>query len=162
MESMTDILLGKGIKGLPFGLSQDEVRDFFGEPDLVERVDFLEDGTEVTEYWYYEKCGLRASFDQDDDFRLGALGTRSSSYSLEGLSLVGSSHDTVMTELGKLALGSFERNEFSGDEDGDVVQISFEESSLDLWFRDGTLDLLEWGYFWRDEETPLWPAIVED
>ena len=71
---MKEIIIGQGLGPVKFGMTRDQVEALLGAPDEVEEnVDIDEDLDEAAEAWHYDELEMSASFDMEDDWRLGMM-----------------------------------------------------------------------------------------
>jgi len=155
-ETYNEIQFGLGLGDIKFGSSMDFVESKLGKPEFKERTDFLSDGTDITEYWYYYNKTLKASFDKDDDYRLGLFQIYDEKYTLYGECLIGLSKSEILKFGDKHELGMWESSDVTTPHSSICEQIAFDNFSLDFWFDANLVESISWGHYWKDDE-PLWP-----
>jgi hypothetical protein len=148
-----DILLGIGYGEIRFGMSQEQVRKIFGDPDSTERMDYVDDGSQVDDIWDYNDPQLELTFTGDLDFKLTSIKTMDPSILLHEKRLMGSSIAEVESSLEQISINETDRESF----DSEIEQICCDDVGLDLWFEAGVLYAVEWSHLWLDDETPKWP-----
>lgn len=153
MLEPTSILLGIGTEGLKFGLSREEVKEKLGSPSSTILYDYFNDGCAVDELWSYNDISLELTFDKDDNFKLRSLKTSSSSYTLNGISLINMEIKDARNLGMSMNLGTPSEEELTDD----ICVIYFDDVSISLYFMNGLLSDIEWGYLWTDPDTPNWP-----
>lgn len=147
---MKNILKGIGVGGLRFGVYTTDIEEELGNPTESEP------NEEGGENWHYDDLDMSISFDEDS--RLVTIAVSEESYLLEGLTLIGKDMEFVEEQVKNLNLGEAFAEKFSEDEDESEIEvIGFEESSLNLWFEDGTLTEIQFWPLFKDEDTIIWP-----
>ncbi len=153
-----NVILGKGTNTLTFGMTRDEIKNIFGEPDEIERYPAGDDDEGESEAWHYDEHELSATFDEVDDWKLTALAVSSPDFLFEGINLLGLSTEEVIQQLEIMDLGDVSIEEVAGDDSVDQQVATIIEASLNLWFEDGLLTEIQWGPFWDEEEEKyIWP-----
>ncbi len=157
-----NIVLGKGLSKIHFGMMRPEIKEILGEPDEIEKIvneDLEEDSSEV---WHYDELEISAAFDELEDWRLTSLAVSSPDFTFEGVDLIGLSQQEVMDQIELMGLGDVTIDQVSEDEEVNQ-QIAFvQEASLNLWFDAGKLSEIQWGPFWdEDEDEAIWPSVEE-
>ncbi len=154
-----NIVLGKGLDNMHFGMLREEIKGILGEPDEIEKIvneDLDEDNSEV---WHYDELEISAAFDELEDWRLTSFAVSSPDYTFEGVDLIGLSQQEVLDQIDLMGLGDVTIDEVSEGEEVNQ-QIAFvQEASLNLWFDNGKLSEIQWGPFWDEEEDEvIWPS----
>ncbi len=149
----TTIVPGVGFDNIKFGMTEDEVLDVLGNPDEIE-VQEMEDGESVNIY-YYDDLGVSMSFDSMEDYKLVELAFDDSRYTMEKNFFPGMSKNMFLEHVGEL--GKYYIEDLS-DEDSDVTELYvFEDKNINVWLREGVVDTIQTGPFWRDDENVSWP-----
>jgi len=149
----TTIVPGVGFDNLKFGMSEEEVVDMLGKPDEIE-VQEMED-EELMNIYYYDELGVSVSFDSMADFRLVEMAFDDSRYTMEKNFFPGMSKQLFIEHAEEL--GDFEVEDLA-DEDADVTGLYvFEEKNINVWIKDGVVDTIQIGPFWKDDENVAWP-----
>ena len=146
---MKNIIKGKGLGNLKFGIYTTDEEDELGDPTEKET---NEDGGED---WHFDDFDLSMSFDEDS--RLVTIAVSDESYLIEGVNLIGKDVSFVEEQVKNMNLGEFLHEEFSEDEEGGISVIGFEDSSINLWFEDGILTEIQFWPLFKDEDTIVWP-----
>ena len=100
-KKIQEIIIGKGLSDLPFGVTQDEVREIFGKPDSENKLDLKDDVTVTWDYW---ELGLSLDFDKSDDFTLSSMEVSDKNISLLGEKLIGKKEKEIREAIVKLSL----------------------------------------------------------
>jgi hypothetical protein len=145
MEKLKDIIIGKGIGTINFGMSKEELLEILGKPDETEQFDYDDSDENQAESWHYDELEISVSFEEINDWKLTSIAVSSSDYELEGKKLIGLNKDEVVNQIKSLKLGTMEYEDCSTDEDPDLSVITYEESALNLWFDKGLLSEIQWG-----------------
>ena len=152
---MYNIILGKGLENCWFGSTEYEVLEFFGEePDDIDEFEY--EAGEWTKVWKYEDHNVSLDFDSEDDFRLGNIEISNSDCKLFGCQLIGKTKQEVLEIVQEFDLGSWASEDMSEDMP-DYEVVSYDKKSLDLWFKNGKLEYIRFGYFITDDKRPIWP-----
>ena len=156
---MKNILLGKGLDNLKFGITRDEFKKIMGEPDEIETIENEEMPEDQSEAWHYDEMELSASFDKMEDWRLTSLAVSSDEFTFEGVDMIGLSEQEVMEQVEILGLGDVSIEELSDEEYNRQQIATLLDVSLNLWFDNGVLSEIQWGPYWDEEEEELvWPG----
>lgn len=155
MIKNTEIKLGQGLDEIKFGFPTAKVVDMFGEPDHIDEYEH-EDGEKTLTYFYYE-LGIDLVFDSEDDFKLGSISIVNPEFHLKNDLKVGISRDEVIEVAKKLGLSEPEDVAVATEEFPTHSLLSFEKENLDVWFDDGMVSEIDFGPFWQDENTYIWP-----
>jgi hypothetical protein len=155
---MKDILIGKGLDDIRFGMTRSEVKKVLGEPDEVDQYASSEESDDNTEAFHYDEIEVSVSFDELDDWRLSSIAVSDPAAVLEGVKLIGVSDEELLEKVSGLELGEYDREDVSSPESPDNEVISFYESSINFWFEDGKVSEIQFGPIWDDEnECVIWP-----
>ncbi|MCP5016844.1 MAG: hypothetical protein GY938_16480 [Ketobacter sp.] len=152
--SMYTILLGKGLGDFWFGSTEEEALEYFGMPDDIDEFEY--EGGEWTKVWKYDDQSISFSFDSEDNFRLSDIEISNPNCELFGYKLIDKTKQEVLDILQKFDLGSWECGDMSEDIP-DCENVSYDEKSLNLWFKNGELEYIQFGYLTTDEKKPQWP-----
>ncbi len=153
-----NILLGKGLENLPFGISKEEFEKTLGKPDDIEIYEDDEYG--ITENWHYDAFELSATFEDVDGLILTNLAVSSPEFTFDGSDFINRSLEEVIQQIELLDLGEIEIDNMNeeGEEDLSQIMVSIPDVSLNLWFDDGVLTEILWAPFWDEEEEEfIWP-----
>ncbi|MDH5674086.1 MAG: hypothetical protein OEZ06_18155 [Myxococcales bacterium] len=151
-----EIKPGIGLGSIRFGFEEGLVTRMLGKPDRVEEAEFVERSGD----WYRELSfgHLSASFrfDKEDDFKLGNITIDGRGHTLFGGDLHGRSRAFVIRFLGA---GANELPQLvDRDLDIDYECLSYKRMGVMLFFHDGCLDEIQYGYLFEpDDNTAIWP-----
>jgi hypothetical protein len=147
---MKNIHKGVGLGNLKFGIYTTDVEEELGNPSEAEK------NEDEGENWHYDDYDMSMSFDADS--RLVTIAVSDESYLLEGVSLIGKDLDFVEEQIKGMYLGESFHEEMSEIEDGEISVLSFEDSSMNLWFEDGILTEIQFWPLFKNEDTIVWPV----
>jgi hypothetical protein len=148
---------GQGLGNLKFGLTRNEVESIIGEPEEKENFSFTEDEENLTESWHYDELELSLGFDQEDDWRLVTISISSENYKFRDFCPVGLSKKELKTILEEKGIDDLEFEDLSTIENPSHGLISSESLGLNFWFDDDSLNEVQWGPLFIDNETVKWP-----
>ncbi|WP_068472374.1 hypothetical protein [Saccharicrinis aurantiacus] len=155
---MKQILIGKGIGEIRFGMSREEVKKILGEPDEVDQFASSEEADDNTEAYHYDELELSVSFDEIDDWKLGSIAISNEDVEFEGMKLIGVSDNELEAKLSTIDMGEAEREDVSSPESPDHEVLSFPQASINFWIENGQLSEIQYGPLWdEDAEEPVWP-----
>jgi hypothetical protein len=156
---MKEIIIGQGLGPVKFGMTREQVESVLGEPDEIEEnVDIDEDLDEASEAWHYDDLEMSASFDIEDDWRLGMLATSSEDATLQGHTLIGLERNQLLETLQDMGFEDLVFEDWSDDEDPDRKLVQSDAAAMNFWLEDGVLSEIQWGPRYIDDETIDWPA----
>ncbi len=139
-----------GYGDITFGLGIDEFVDKFGEPEEVDNFDEDEElHTTVLHFW---KAGFSAFFVGLTSQILAGIEVDHPETTLFGEVIIGKPQDFVIELLKKNGMTAYETEEEDDPTGEDAeLRLSYEESMMDFFFRDGHLVYMNFGIF-IDEE----------
>jgi hypothetical protein len=151
----TEIVPGRGVGKVLLGMTKEQVEEIIGKPDEFEEVDYDDGESAVT--WFYYDLQIDLNFESEDDFRLSFISAEKEKHHIGGKIKVGMAKQDVLNGCKELGLSTPEVEDFSSDDVPNQQLIALEKENLNLWFTDGKLDEIQFGPFWKDDETPIWP-----
>ena len=140
-----NILIGKGLKSVRFGMTMDQVKEIFGEPDEMEKYTDDDDSDNETITYHYDEQEISMSFDEMTDWLLVTLAVSSVDFNFEGLKLIGLDYDNVMKKIAKLELGEAVIEDLPEEEGIQQKLVSFDDVAVSFWFEDDILSEIIWG-----------------
>ncbi len=158
MENSTnEIIAGTGLGELKFGMSPDEVQDILGKPDEIDTHIDNEDDTGTTETWHYDEMEMSISFEEIDGPMLFSIAVSGEDYELKGKKLFGLQKDELIKELEALSFDDLKTEDLQHDDFEGQELIFSQKHSINFWLEEGELSEIQWGPFFEDEETIVWP-----
>lgn len=133
MSKGQKILLGKGLEDLPFGVSRDEVKGLFGEPEEYDEIDL---GDEKSIAWHYWDLGISLNFDESEDYALCTIEVASEDVSLFGKQLIGMKRSEIKEFLDDQKIGHSIDEVHNG--------LAYPDVELNLWFNGGECAEIQW------------------
>jgi hypothetical protein len=149
-----DIILGKGILGIKFGMLQAEVEKILGKSDDVGEYSLSQDEASIT--LFYNELGLSFTFESIDQFRLSYISVLDTRYSIFQFIKVGLSRKMLLAELADFQLGEPEFEDVGSDEFPTHELIFFPNENLHLWLDDNQISEIQFGPFFEDFKTIVW------
>jgi len=150
-----EIILGRGVGSILLGMNRKQVEDILGKPDEIEEVDYDDGGSALT--WFYYDLQIDLNFESEDDLRLSFISVENEDFSLQSEIKVGQTKEAVIKACKELGFSNPDIENFSSEDVSNQELIGLEKENVNLWFTDGTLDEIQMGPFWEDDETPIWP-----
>ncbi|ALO26280.1 hypothetical protein KHM19_05360 [Leptospira borgpetersenii] len=115
MGENVNIEIGKGLNGLYFGMSKDEVKSKLGEPDEIYEYDY--EGFLSTGYEYFSE-EAEYEFDKEEGDRLYSITISNPSILLFGKPIIGESIETIRDLLSENGVDDFEEDDGEHDHEG--------------------------------------------
>lgn len=103
-----NIEIGKGLNGIYFGMSIDEVKSKLGEPDEIYDYDY--EGTQSTGYEYFSEES-EYEFDQEEDNKLYSITISNPSIRLFGKPIIGESIEKIRELLNQNGIDDLEEDD---------------------------------------------------
>ncbi|RHX79663.1 hypothetical protein [Leptospira yasudae] len=110
-----NIEIGKGLNGLYFGMSKEDVTSKLGEPDEIYDYDY--EGSLSTGFEYFSQES-EYEFDKDEGDRLYSITISNPSIRLFGKPIIGESIETIRELLSKNGIDDFEEDNEEHDHEG--------------------------------------------
>lgn len=137
-----------GLDDIRFGMNREEVQAALSEPDNTTTTEHGENDT--TESWYFVEMGCAFHFEEECDWRLKTMEATSPEAMLKGTKIVGQSMQEVRKLLRK-------KRVTWGEEESDDGLFYCEAWDMNLWFRDGVIESVQWEVRLDDNDEYLWP-----
>ncbi|MEM9894961.1 MAG: hypothetical protein AAF789_01210 [Bacteroidota bacterium] len=153
-SKQTDILLGRGLGDLLFGMTREKVEEIMGKPDHQEIEEY--DGARQ-DLWEYHAMRLNLTFDEAEDWRLVILSVSSDEYSIRDQQLIGLDMDELMDELNIMHFEDLEVEDASSEDQPNQKLISSDHHAINFWLNDGILEEIQWSPKISDDNTIRWP-----
>ncbi|MDV6235709.1 hypothetical protein CH379_008730 [Leptospira ellisii] len=109
-----EIEIGKGLDGLYFGMSMEDVTAKLGEPDEVYDYDY--EGSLSTGYEYFDRES-EYEFDHEEEKKLYSITTSDPSVRLFGKPIIGESIETIRALLSQNGVDDLEEDDEEHDHD---------------------------------------------
>lgn len=153
-----DIRPGIGLGEVKFGMSREQVETLLGKPEAKEVVSYSEeDEDEKSDSWEYHGLRIDLSFEEAEDWRLVIISVSSEQYLLNGKALIGSDQEELMTELAQLEITDLTVEDLSDEDNPNQKLISSELLGINFWLVEDTLQEIQWGPLFIDDDTIDWP-----
>lgn len=144
---------GTGIGDLKFGATMEDCEAYFGPAD---QRDESKSGIDTTIRLSWGEQ-LACWFYSEDDFRLGSIQLEHPDALLAGLKLMGRARAEVIQLLAS-SFGQPSLEDMSVIEFPDYWLASYDAKCLNLWFDEGQLCAIQWGYLLDESEDVAWPS----
>ncbi|WP_078130553.1 hypothetical protein [Leptospira alexanderi] len=150
-----NIEIGKGLNGIYFGMSKDEVKSKLGEPDEIYEYDY--EGFLSTGYEYFSE-EAEYEFDKEEEDRLYSITISNPSIRLFGKPIIGESIETIRDLLSENEVDDFEEDDGEHDHDDEVHGVTAFSDKLNSVFQFEENELVFFGFspLFKDD-TIDWP-----
>ncbi|WP_061218764.1 hypothetical protein [Leptospira weilii] len=155
-----NIEIGKGLNGLYFGMSREEVKSKLGEPDEIYDYDY--EGSVSTGYEYFSEES-EYEFDKDEGDRLYSITISNPSIRLFGKPIIGESIETIRDLLSENGIDDFEEDDGEHDHEdhdhhGEIHGVTAFSDKLNSVFQFEENELVFFGFspLFKDD-TIDWP-----
>jgi len=153
MTDRSTVRPGIGIGDLKFGASIREAEAYFGTTSDHDE-SLVGGDTSIRLIW---DDGLTCWFCSDDDYRLGSIQVEHSAVIMAGHKLIGRHRDDVVLTLSPF-FGEPRMEDMSVIEVADYWLADYDAHSLNLWFENGHLASIQWGYLLDETgNIAIWP-----
>ena len=146
-----EVVVGRGLDHILFGISEAELISRLGSPDKVEIPDFFEEEAEEGER-HLRYNGLRCCFWFRSD-RLHWIRCANPELEIFGRRLLGERTDVVLPFLSSRLSDTLEYEDY-----GSFESHTFEDSWLELQFEYDVLHEVCFGHLWAADDEPVWPV----
>jgi len=147
-----EILPGKGLGELKFGMSRDEVLSVLGKPDDVDTYDDDEIEDEGSESWHYDDLEISLSFDEEEDWVLTTIAVSNPSHTFMGHELIGLTKSELLAVLESLEINNLDIEDWSSEEVPNHLLISSNDLQVNFWLEDEIVSEIQWGAFVEDDD----------
>ena len=154
---MREIKIGQGLGEIKFGISREELEKIMGKPDELENYSYSNSEEDKTESWHYDKLDVSFSFDEQDDWELGAISITSKDYLFNGKALIGKTEEEALNFITSIYPEDIKHEFSTFDDDKDRILVDFEDLGLNFWFMNGILEEIEWSVLWDENDMQIWP-----
>jgi hypothetical protein len=151
-----EIIPGRGVGNILLGMKMKDVENILGQPDDKEEITYDDGETSCTYYYYDLKMDL--TFESDDDNRLSFISVEGEEFNLKGKIKIGETKENVIQYCRELAFSLPEEEDMSSDDVPNQILVALDNENINFWFTDNKLDEIQLGPFWKDDDTPIWPA----
>jgi len=155
-NEIKEIIPGKGLGILKFGMTRDQVKLILGNPDEVDNE--FTDGIEGedTESWHYDELELSMEFSESTEWRLISIATSADFTEFGSESLIGMKKAALKKLLNGMGIHDLTEDKIEDDEDSQLILTS-DETGLNFWMEEDQLTEIQWVPLLLDEETIDWP-----
>lgn len=150
-----EIILKKGLMGIPFGVNKSYVFKVFGEPDEIE-----ESNRKTNYNWTtmnYNSINYSFSFDPDFDDKLVEISTRNINSHVSNRIKIGIKKNELLQITDELQLGKPFFENFNSQEAPTHELISFDDYGLNLWLDDEMISTIQISPVFNIDDSIRWP-----
>lgn len=153
-KNKMNIEIGKGLNGIYFGMSIDEVKSKLGEPDEIYDYDY--EGALSTGYEYFLEES-EYEFDQEEDNKLYSITISNPSIRLFGKPIIGESIETIQQLLNQNGVDDLEKDD---EEENDTHGVTAFSDKINAIFQFEEDELIFFGFspLFKDDQID-WPQI---
>lgn len=149
-----EIILGKGILNVRFGMVQADVEKALGKADEIGEYSLAPDETSIT--LYYNKRGLSFTFESIDRYKLSYISILDERYHIFQFIRIGLSKKMLLDELNDFNLSKPEFETPNSEDFPTHELIYFPNENLHLWFDNQRISEIQFGPFWEEIRTIVW------
>ncbi|PCH70186.1 MAG: hypothetical protein COC06_05745 [Bacteroidales bacterium] len=149
-----DIILGKGILGIQFGMIQTQVEKILGNADDIGEYSLSPDEASIT--LFYNTKGLSFTFESIDQYKLSYISVLDERYSIFQFIKISLNRRLLMNELEHFQLGEPEFENAESEEFPTHELIFFPNENLHLWLDNNQISEIQFGPFFEDFKTIVW------
>jgi len=152
--NQNEIIPGKGILDIQFGMVQAEVEKRLGNADEIGEYSLSPDEISIT--LFYHNKGLSFTFESTDQYKLSYISVVNEQYHIFQFIRVGLNKQMLMDELEHFQLGEPEFENADSEEFPTHELIYFPNENLHLWFDNHKISEIQFGPYWEDMKTIVW------
>lgn len=149
-----DIILGKGIANIQFGMLQSQVEKALGKADEIREYSLSPKETSIT--LIYNTKGLNFTFESIDQYKLSYISVLDARYSIFQFIKIGLSKKLLIDELDYFKLSKAEFENVESKEFPTHELIFFSNENLHLWLDNDQISEIQFGPFFEDFKTIVW------
>jgi hypothetical protein len=154
-----EIVLGRGIGTLLFGMTKEEIVEIIGTPDEIDKPSDIE-GYNWEKYEYnFLKCSF--SFDPEDEDRLVEMSIENETFHLLHKIRIGVKKGDLLKFGEELKFGTYIIEDMRSEEDPTHELISYNKAGVNLWLDDGRISSIQILPLFNNEGLPIWPENLD-
>ena len=150
-----EIVLGRGIGGILFGMPKRELADILGPPDEIEYSDEAERSVQETYYYNSVKCSF--SFDPDYGDRLVEIMVENGYFHVGKKIRVGLRKEDLLNSGAEVKFGEFVLEDLGTELFTTHELLSFKKAGLHLWIENGLISAIQISPLSDEQGVILWP-----
>jgi len=151
LDNIKDIVIGRGLGALSFGMSKEQVLALLGEPSEREKYTLSELDSDETEAWHYDDLDLSLSFDEENDWKLSSIAVSSDAYHFDGVALIGKNKEEIIAFFANKGMTEIEEDEEVNDDNPDNSLLHIDKASVSLWFEKNELTEMQIGPYFNTD-----------
>ena len=150
-----EIVLGRGIGEIPFGIPKQELAEILGIPD---EIDNTEDHERIDwETYCYNSINCSFSFDPDNEDRLVEIVVENGYFNIGKKIRVGIRKEDILNLGVELKFGKYVIEDMRTEELPTHELISYDQVGLHLWLDDGLISGIQISPLLNEEGLLIWP-----
>lgn len=142
---MMEIQIGKGVCGIRFGQTEQEIVEVLGQPDK----EYELEGSKRLQFFELQ---VEVALEHERDDRLDLIEVKNPAATLFGHALIGEELEKVLSLVSAVVSEAPEHDDYGG-----LETYFYEKNWLELQFELNRLRTINIGVLWVDNDTPLWP-----
>lgn len=152
------ILIGKGLPQIKFGMTKSQVTKILGNPDEKEVYQYSEQETDLTDAWHYDELGFSITFDEENDWLLGSIAVSMTPCLLDAQDVMDLSKMQLVQHLENIAIGKVEFDMDLDEETGLEMEVIFaSDKNICFFLENDRVTEIKWSPIWADVESLDWP-----
>lgn len=153
-----EIVLGRGIGALLFGMRKEEIVEIIGTPDEINKPSDKEGYNWETYNYNFLNCSF--SFDPDNEDRLIDISIENETFHLLHKIRIGVKKEDLLKFGEELNFGKYIIEDMRTEEDPTHELISYNEVGLNLWLDDGKISTIQISPLNNNKDLPIWPEMI--
>jgi hypothetical protein len=155
MQPDYEIVLGRGIGNILFGISKEELCEILGDPDDIHKPDEPEKCNWKTYDYHFIKCSF--SFDPDHTDRLVEMSIENEFFHIGNMIRNGMPKQDLLSKETEAILGNAVVEKLESEELLTHELIAFSRVGLQLWLDAGVISTIQISPFYNEDGFPVWP-----
>ncbi|RUT79082.1 hypothetical protein [Ancylomarina longa] len=148
------IILGKGLLGIHFGMTQSNVEKKLGKADDIGEYALSENERSIT--LFYHQRGISFTFESVDQYKLSYISVYSNNFQIFQFIRIGLQKSMLLEELELYQLSKPEFENAYSEAFPTHELIYFPGENLHLWLDNYKISEIQFGPFWEDMKTIVW------
>ncbi|HZX63205.1 MAG TPA: hypothetical protein VFE66_08335 [Bacteroidales bacterium] len=150
-----EIVLGRGIGEILFGIPKQEIAEILGAPNEIENP---EDPERIDwEIYCYNSINCSFSFDPDNEDRLVEIVVENGYFHIGKKIRVGIRKEDILNLGVELKFGKYVIEDMRTEELPTHELISYDQVGLHLWLDDGLISSIQISHLLNEEGLLIWP-----
>ena len=151
METSWNVIPGKGIGNILFGIGKERLVELLDEPDALDTTD--EEG-DICDHYYYDDLDIAFTFSSAEPDKLLVITIGNPQYLIAGKLHAGMEMDEALLIIKELG---WEEPDVETVEANDLI-YNYGDTGVDVWFEDGVLTGFQLTPQWKNDDEIAWPS----